>query len=278
MTDLFTQALSPQVMNAAWKHLRTEKTVWRPGLNRWDMENDLVLHILALVEELRTGRYRPAPLRQFTITKGDGKQRVLSALSLRDKLAQRAVLTVLEPIGEQLFCNDSYGYRAGRSIEMAFYRAKERIVCGLPWLVDADIRSFFDTIPHSGLRKVLKRHIPDQRILNVIDLWLAEGGSHFGFLRGRRGIAQGFVISPFLCNLYLHQLDTALIGKNIPFVRFADDFLLFAPDKASAEMALAFVKKELAALKLELNSEKTRVVKSGPGVQFLGFKMPKAKV
>lgn len=79
------RALSPAVLNAAWKRLHPDKTVWRPGLPRWEMEKDLVLHLLELVDDLRSGRYRPAPLRQFTIEKGDGKQRVLSALSLRDK-------------------------------------------------------------------------------------------------------------------------------------------------------------------------------------------------
>jgi RNA-directed DNA polymerase len=169
------------------------------------MERNLVLHLQELVDDLKAGRYRPAPLRQFTIIKGDGKQRVLSALSLRDKLAQRAVLTVLEPVGERLFHNDSFGYRPARNTELAHRRACERIRCGLPWLVDGDITTFFDTIPHRPLQKTLKRYIPDRELLRLIDLWLAEGASSQGFLSVRRGIAQGAVISPILCNLYLHE-------------------------------------------------------------------------
>ena len=274
MAELLERALSPAALNAAWKRLYPDKTVWRPGLPRWEMEKDLVLHLLELVDELRSGRYRPAPLRQFTIEKGDGKQRVLSALSLRDKLIQRAVLGVLEPIGEQLFHNDSYGYRPRRNVEMAHRRACERIQCGLPWLVDADIAKFFDNIPHRPLQKVLRQYIPDRELLALIDLWLAEGASALSFLGTRRGVAQGAVISPILCNFYLHELDTALAGKNIPFVRFADDFLLFAPDERRANDALKFVDQKLKAIGLELHPDKTRVARSHRGLIFLGLPLP----
>ncbi len=275
MGKLLDRALAPEALNTAWKRLRNEKTVWQPGLARWEMEPNLVLHVLRLADELRSGRYRPAPLRQFTVRKGDGKQRVLSALSLRDKLAQRAVLSVLEPLGEALFHNDSFGYRPARNTEMAHRRACERIGCGLPWLVDADIRSFFDNIPHRALRKVVRRAVPDRELVALVEAWLAEGPSALGFLGPRRGIAQGAVISPFLCNLYLHEFDAAVAAKSIPFVRFADDFLLFAPDQARARAALKFVERQLQSLGLELHPDKTRVALSHPDVVFLGHKLPR---
>jgi len=274
MAELLDRALSPAALNTAWKRLQSDKTVWRPGLPRWEMEKNRVFHLLDLVDDLRSGRYRPAPLRQFTIEKGDGKQRVLSALSLRDKLIQRAVLSVLEPIGEQLFHNDSYGYRPRRNVEMAHRRACERIQCGLPWLVDADIAKFFDNIPHRPLKKTLKQYIPDRELLALIDLWLAEGASSLSFLGTRRGVAQGAVISPMLCNFYLHELDVALAGKNIPFVRFADDFLLFAPDERRANEALKFVDQKLKAMGLELHPDKTCVARSHRGLIFLGLPLP----
>ncbi len=274
MAELLDRALSPAALNAAWKRLHPDKTVWRPGLPRWEMEKDLVLYLLELVDEVRSGRYRPAPLRQFTIEKGDGKQRVLSALSLRDKWIQRAVLSVLEPIGEQLFHNDSFGYRPRRNVEMAHRRACERIQCGLPWLVDADITKFFDNIPHRPLQKTLKQYIPDRELLALIDLWLAEGASSLSFLGIRRGVAQGAVVSPILCNFYLHELDMALAGKNIPFVRFADDFLLFAPDERRANDVLKFVDQKLKTMGLELHPDKTRVARSHRGLVFLGLPLP----
>ena len=274
MAELLDRALSPAALNAAWKRLHPDQTVWRPGMPRWEMEKDLVLHLLELVHELRSGRYRPVPLRQFTVEKGDGKQRVLSALSLRDKWIQRAVLSVLEPIGERLFHNDSFGYRPRRNVEMAHRRACERIQCGLPWLVDADIAKFFDNIPHRPLQKTLKQYIPDRELLALIDLWLAEGASALSFLGTRRGVAQGAVISPILCNFYLHDLDAALAGKNIPFVRFADDFLLFAPDQQRANDALKFVDQRLKAMGLALHPDKTRVARSHRGLIFLGLPLP----
>lgn len=274
MAELLEQTLSPAVMNSAWRRLSSDKTVWVPGLPRWDMERHLVRHILELVDDVRTGRYRPAPIRQFTITKGDGKKRVLSALSLRDKLLQRAVLTVLEPMAEALFHNDSFGYRPGRNTDLAIQRVRERVQCGLTWLVDADIQSFFDSIPHRELVKILRKTIPDRQLLDLIELWLAESGSVQGFMGRRRGILQGAVISPLLCNLYLHQFDTALAGRNIPFVRFADDFLLFAPDKNRAERAMHFGGKKLEELGLVLHPEKTAVVQSSGKLSFLGHRLP----
>lgn len=276
MAEWLDRALTPAALNVAWKRLRADKTVWRPGLSRREMEKNWVLHVLELVDELRGGRYRPAPLRQFTIKKGDGKQRVLSALSLRDKLIQRAVLDVLEPVGEGLFHNDSYGYRPRRNVGMAHRRACERIQCGLSWLVDADIAQFFDNIPHRPLQKALKRYIPDRELLALIDLWLAESASSLSFLGVRRGVAQGAVISPILCNFYLHELDLALAGKNIPFVRFADDFLLFAPDERRAKDALQFVDRRLKAMGLMLHPDKTRVTRSRRDLIFLGLPLPKS--
>lgn len=276
MAEWLDRALTPAALNVAWKRLRADKTVWRPGLSRREMEKNWVLHVLELVDELRGGRYRPAPLRQFTIKKGDGKQRVLSALSLRDKLIQRAVLDVLEPVGEGLFHNDSYGYRPRRNVGMAHRRACERIQCGLSWLVDADIAQFFDTIPHRRLQKALKRYIPDRDLLALIDLWLAESASSSSFLGVRRGVAQGAVISPILCNFYLHELDLALAGKNVPFVRFADDFLLFAPDERRAKDALQFVDQRLKAMGLMLHPDKTRVTRSRRDLIFLGLPLPKS--
>ena len=275
MGELLERALSPEVMNLAWRCLRSDKAVWESGLSRAEMEPNLVLHLLRLIEEVREGRYRPAPLRQFTVPKGDGKERVLSALILRDKLLQRAVLTVLEPISESLFHHDSFGYRPRRNVEMALRRVEERVRCGLTWLVDADIRGFFDNIPHRPLRKVLKQRIPDREILDLIDAWLAMGPSRQSIFETRRGIPQGAILSPLLCNLYLHNLDQALADRNIPFVRYADDLLLFTTERKTAEKALVFIAERLQELGLELHQEKTRVIESGPQVVFLGQPLPR---
>lgn len=277
MGNLLRQAASPEVLNSAWKRLRGDKTVWANGISRTEMERNLVLHITTLATELSSGKYRPARVRMFPVLKGDGKKRIISALTLRDKLAQRAVLSVLNPIGEAIFHHDSFGYRPGRSIDAVMHRVRENINCGCIWLVDADIKSFFDEISHSLLRKRLKKVIPDKELLNLIFQWLDIGAPRTGILAKRRGIPQGGVISPFLCNLFLTEFDNYLTGRNLPFVRFADDFLVFTPSRKDAEKALSFVEKGLKMLELRLNLKKTRVVRCSPKVVFLGRKMPRVK-
>jgi RNA-directed DNA polymerase len=182
MGELLDRALTPDAVNRAWKSVRNDRAPWHVGMSRTEMERNLATHLLRLVDDLRQGRYRPDAMRQFTIAKGDGRRRVLSALTLRDKLAQRAVLSVLDPIGEQLFHHDSFGYRPGRNVAMALARVRGRVHCGLPWLVDADIRAFFDNIPHRPLRKALARVVPDREVLHLIDQWLEVGTYQTGIL------------------------------------------------------------------------------------------------
>ncbi len=276
MGDLLKKAASPASLNRAWKKLRNDKAIWDHGISRKEMEKNFVLHITRLAEELAAGSYRPAQIRMFPVLKGDGKKRVISALTLRDKLAQRAVLSVLNPIGETMFHHDSYGYRAGRSIDMvmARVRVREHLNCGWYWLVDGDIKSFFDNIPHGSLKKKLKKALSDRELLDLIFQWLDIGAPRTGILARRRGIPQGGVISPFLCNFYLTEFDRHLSAHNLPFVRFADDFLVFTPSKKDAHAALACVDAGLKKLDLRLHPEKTRVVPSSPKVIFLGRKLP----
>ncbi len=274
MGNLLRQAASPENLNLAWKKLKNDKTVWDHGISKTEMEKNFVLHITRLAEELASGTYRPAQVRHFPVLKGDGKRRVISALTLRDKLAQRAVLSVLSPLGEALFHQDSYGYRRGRSIDMVMERVNQQLKCGLYWLVDADIRSFFDTIPHAPLKKRLKKTIPDKDLLKLIFKWLEVGTPRTGIMAKRRGIPQGGVISPFLCNFYLTEFDRHLDRNNLPFVRFADDFLVFTPTKAHAKSALNCVDSGLKRMDLSLHPGKTRITLAGPWVTFLGRKLP----
>ena len=275
MADRFERLLSPEVLDQAWRALSTDKAIWEIGLPRAEMERHLVLHLLGLVDDLRRGRYRPAPLRRFPIAKADGRQRILSAMCLRDKLVQKAAQIVLEPEAEAIFHHDSFGYRPRRNLQMALARAHERIACGLHWLVDADIRSFFDSIPIKPLRQRLARFVRDRDLMRLIDLWLDLGVSQASFLATHRGISQGAILSPLFCNLYLNDFDQALHESKVPFVRYADDFLLFTATEADAERAHALAAKLLSRLDLQLNPDKTRITESGPHVSFLGESLPK---
>lgn len=274
-TDLIAVMTSPQAFNRAWRALRRDQAVWRPGVRRAEIEPHLIRHLMELRQSLADGSYRPEGVRQFTIAKGDGSRRVLSALCLRDKLAQRAAMEALTPLGEQLFHHDSYGYRPGRNVDMAHRKACERVECGLSWLVDADIKSFFDNIPHRALQRCIKRHVPDKRMQRLLLQWLDAGTYMRGLLEQRRGIPQGAIVSPFLCNLYLHELDRGLAANNLPFVRYADDLLVFAPDQRRATAARDKLGQLLAELNLALHPDKTQIDKSGPKVRFLGKRMPR---
>lgn len=275
MGERFERMLSPEIVNRAWRALRSDHAVWEPGMPRSEMERNLLLHLLRLLAEVRNGRYRAAPLRRFAIAKADGKQRVLSALSLRDKVLQKAAQIVLEPAAERLFHHDSFAYRPRRNVEMALSRARERIGCGLHWLVDADIKSFFDSIPIKPLRRRLKAFVEDRELMGLIDQWLDLGTSQASFLSTHRGIAQGAILSPLFCNLYLHAFDQALHDRKVPFVRYADDLLLFASDERAARTALEYAAEVLRSLDLEFHPDKTRVTQSGRHVVFLGVPLPR---
>ena len=274
-SPLLEEAMSPKILDIAWRRLRNQHTPWSIDTDRDQLERHLMKHILKCRDDVLDGSYRPQPLRHFTMRKPDGRQRVLTAQYLRDKLVQRALLAVLEPRAEALFHEDSYAYRPHRGVATALNRTRERVRIGLDWLVDADIASFFDSIPHRPLRKQLKRFIDDAAAMRLIDQWLAHGLHRSSFFSRPRGIAQGAILSPLFCNLYLHQLDKALTARHIPFVRYADDFLLFAPTKAQAIQAMEYVKRVLDKLDLQLHPRKTQVVRSGPEVSFLGEKLPR---
>ncbi|ASF46395.1 reverse transcriptase domain-containing protein [Methylovulum psychrotolerans] len=273
---LLELAMSPDILDQSWRRLQSEHTPWSPTVSRDELEHHFVGHFLALRDEVLAGSYRPKPLRQFPMQKPDGKSRIITAQYLADKVIQRAILTVLEPKAEQLFHDSSFAYRPKRNVEQALNKAKEHIRCGRDWLVDADIESFFDTIPHVLLLKRLKPFVADNKAMKLMALWLKQGAHQKSLLGKVRGIPQGSVLSPLLCNLYLHDFDQSLSRANIPFVRFADDFLLFTDSKMNALAAKAYAKNQLGKLDLNLHPVKSRIVQSGPHVIFLGQKLPYA--
>lgn len=271
---LLELAMKADVLDMSWRRLRREHTPWSVTVSRDELERHLLLHIIGCRQEVLSGKYRPQPIRSFTMKKTDGSHRILSAQYLCDKLVQRALLIVLEPRAEHIFHPDSFAYRPGRNVAMALARVRERINIGLCWLVDADIQSFFDSIPHRLLLRQLRAFLKDEPAFTLIRQYLKQGAHHGSMLTGRRGISQGGVLSPLFCNLYLTSLDNRLTRNNIPFVRFADDFLLFADTRKKAAKAMSFVAAELDRLGLVLHPRKSRVVRAGPAVRFLGEKLP----
>jgi group II intron reverse transcriptase/maturase len=184
---------------------------------------------------------------------------------------QRAFLNVLEPVFEEDFLPQSYGYRRGKSVQQVAEEILDYRDQGLEWVVDADITRFFDSIDHERLMQFVAQKVQDNSVLRLIYGWLTAGiFKRVRIERQALGTVQGAVISPLLSNIYLHEFDNALLERGSKLLRFADDFVILCHSREKAEEALAFAKEVLAQLGLELNEAKTRIVHFSEGFNFLG--------
>jgi len=231
--------------------------------------------IECLREELRCGQYQPHPARRVWIPKlGSTELRPLGIPAVRDRTVQAALRQVLEPIFERDFAPSSHGFRPGRGCAGAVARVEELLGGGHVWCVDADLKSYFDTIPHEPLMALVEQRVVDGNLTRLLRQYLKAGVLEDckGWQPTEQGTPQGAVISPLLANLYLNPLDHAVAGLGWEMVRYADDFVVLCRSQAEAETVLAFLRQWTTAAGLTLHPSKTRIVNAqSEGFDFLGW-------
>ena len=233
-------------------------------------------YLQELEQALKQGSYRPEPVKRVEIPKGPGQTRPLGIPVVKDRIVQTALKLVIEPIFENEFHHSSYGFRPGRSCHAALREVDRLIKAGHTHVVDADLKGYFDSIPHQRLLARVEERISDGRILELIQAYLSQD-----IVRGAErwtptgGTPQGAVISPLLANLYLHPLDGLMHSKGYRMVRYADDFVVLCQTAEQAHAALAEVRTWVEDNGLTLHPDKTHVGDcrdDGQGFDFLGYR------
>jgi len=234
------------------------------------------IYLAELEQSLKSGEYRPEPIKRVEIPKAGGKLRPLGIPAVKDRIVQTALKLVIEPIFEREFEESSYGFRPQRGCKDALREVDELIKQGYTQVVDADLESYFDTIEHPRLMRRIEERISDGRVLELIGLFLSQDIIH-GMKRWTPtgGTPQGAVISPLLANIYLHPLDRQMKQQGHRMVRYADDFVVLCRTAGQAQGALEEVKSWVKQNGLRLNADKTHVgdcQQAGQGFEFLGYR------
>jgi RNA-directed DNA polymerase len=265
----------------AWERVKKNKGsggIDGVTIERFEANRDRYLDVLH--EQLKTGRYRPRPVRRVEIDKpGTTAKRPLGIPTVMDRVCQQALVQVLEPVFEPTFAAASFGYRPGRSAHMAMRRIWSQLHAGGVWIVDADLEDFFGSLPHEGLIDRVADRVADGKVLSLIRSMLTAGVLRDGMVeRAIAGTPQGGVASPLLSNVYLNVFDQAMARAGVSLTRYADDWVATARSRSEAERALASARTVLEGeLGLRLHPEKTRIVHISQGFEFLGYKIGRGK-
>ncbi|MFT6909979.1 MAG: RNA-directed DNA polymerase [Oleiphilaceae bacterium] len=280
--SLIDKVYALQTLRAAWKRVASNRGA--AGIDRVSIkffETNAEYHLNSLGEELRSGNYKPLPIRRVHIPKGKGKTRPLGIATVKDRIVQCALKLVMEPIFEKDFLPVSFGFRPERSCKDALRRVDKSLKEGFTWVVDADLQSYFDTIPKQALIKLVETKISDVNISKLLKQFLdqdvIEGMNQW---TPTAGTPQGSVISPLMSNLYLHGLDELMSNSGVRYVRFADDFVAMCRTRQEAEQALETIRAWVESHGLILHPDKTHVgncVEWRQGFEFLGYRFEAGK-
>jgi group II intron reverse transcriptase/maturase len=261
-------------MREAYWLTRKDGATGIDGVTATEYEANLEANLRDLLERIKSGSYKAPPVRRTYIPKADGSQRPLGIPTFEDKVAQRAIAMVLEAVYEQDFMPCSYGFRPGRSAHQALQQLSGAIVVRRQyWVLDVDIRKYFDSIPHSHLRAILDQRVTDGVIRRMIGKWLKAGVLEDGLLHFvTEGTPQGGVISPILSNIFLHHVLDGWFEKEVrprligtaTLVRFADDFVMTFETHHDAQRVLEVLEKRLGRFGLTLHPDKTRFIDFRP--------------
>jgi RNA-directed DNA polymerase len=238
-------------------------------------ERHLEENLEKLSQSLKEGSYRPRAIKRVWIPKpGSKEKRPLGIPTVRDRVVQTALRNVLEPIFENGFAQQSYGFRPNRGCKDALRRVTEMLTRGNTWVVDADLKSYFDTIPHAPLIARVEEKVSDGAVIALLELYLKQDVMEaMERWTPEEGTPQGAIVSPMLSNIYLNPLDYEMERRGIEMVRYADDFVILCQSQAEAEAALETVKQWTMQVGLQLHPTKTRIVDATlkGGFDFLGY-------
>ena len=280
--SLMDKVYALATLQAAWQQVQSNKGshgVDGVSVARFAQQQEHYLQ--ELQQALKAGSYQPLPVKRVFIPKAGGGKRPLGIPAVKDRIVQTALKMAIEPIFENEFVEHSYGFRPLRGCKDALRIVDEGLKAGQTWVVDADMKSYFDSIPHAQLMAEVETFISDGKVLKLIQAYLKQDVMA-GLERWtpNAGTPQGAVISPLLANLYLHSLDKRMAQAGYKMVRYADDFVILCPSQEEAQNALTLVQQWVDDKGLTLHPDKTQVgncVVEGQGFEFLGYRFEAGK-
>lgn len=258
--DLMERMLEPTNLNAAWKQVKAKRgAAGMDGISIDEFVEHIRPHWGKVQGKIRAGRYKPSAVRRVYIPKRKGEERPLGIPTILDRVLQEAMKQVLEPKFEGEFSEHSYGFRPGRSAHDAIKAAQEYIAEGKKWVVDIDLKSFFEEVKHDKLMHRIGERIRDKRMLKLIGRYLRAGIFKEGKVKPTsKGVPQGGPLSPLLANIYLDELDKELERRKLSFCRYADDCNIYVSSQKAAERVFASVSRWIEKhLQIEVNKEKS---------------------